>query len=154
MCRELLVMAELLLGGQGETGQAMVVLRTTMGDITIAVDAEHAPKPAANSLRYVDGGYYEGGRFHRTVRLDNQPGKKVLIEVVQAGPNPPPARKDFPPILLERTKETGLKHLRGTVSMARGGPDAATPDFVILCSDQPEREVAGSRDPRGPAGAA
>src|SRR5215470_4951785 len=65
MGRVLLVVGGMLVGMQGET---MVVLRTTMGDITVAVDAEHAPKTAANFLRYVDGGYYEGGRFHRTVR--------------------------------------------------------------------------------------
>jgi hypothetical protein len=32
-------------------------------------------------------------RFHRTVRLDNQPGQAVLIEVVQAGVSPAPARR-------------------------------------------------------------
>src|SRR5262245_9646778 len=128
---ELLVAAGMVLGLPGETGQTTVVLRTTVGDITIEVDAQPAPRTAANFLRYLDGGYYEGGTFHRTVRLDNQPGKKVLIEVVQAGPSPTPAREGFPPISLERTKDTGLKHLDGTVSMARDGPDSATSDFFI-----------------------
>jgi len=145
----LLLMAGILLGFQGETGQITVVLRTTQGDITIAVDTTHAPKTAANFLRYVDGGYYDGGHFHRTVRLDNQPGKKVLIEVVQAGPSPTPAREGFPPIPLERTRDTGLRHLDGTVSMARDGPDSATADFFICIGDQPELDFGGKRNPDG-----
>ncbi len=126
-----------------------VVLRTTLGDIEVEVDGDRAPITAANFLRYVDGGYYEGGRFHRTVRLDNQPGKNVLIEVVQAGANPTPARPGFEPILLERTKDTGLRHRDGTVSMARDGPDTATSDFFICIGDQPELDFGGKRNPDG-----
>ncbi|HEY7516095.1 MAG TPA: peptidylprolyl isomerase [Vicinamibacteria bacterium] len=116
--------------------------------MTIEVD-DRAPKTAANFLRYVDDGRYDGGRFHRTVRLDNQPGKNVLIEVVQAGVNPTLARKDYPPIALERTKDTGLRHLDGTVSMARDGPDSATSDFFICIGDQPELDFGGRRNPDG-----
>jgi peptidyl-prolyl cis-trans isomerase A (cyclophilin A) len=125
-----------------------VVLRTTLGDIVIEVD-DRAPKTAANFLRYVDGGHYDGGRFHRTVRLDNQPGKTVLIEVIQAGVSPMPARKAHPPIALERTKDTGLRHLDGTVSMARDTPDSATSDFFICMGDQPELDFGGKRNPDG-----
>jgi peptidyl-prolyl cis-trans isomerase A (cyclophilin A) len=126
-----------------------VVLRTSAGDIEIEVDAARAPATAANFLRYVDGGYYDGGRFHRTVRLDNQPGKKVLIEVVQAGANPMPARRGFGPIRLERTRDTGLRHRDGTVSMARDTPDSATSDFFVCIGDQPELDFGGRRNPDG-----
>ena len=126
-----------------------VVLRTTLGDIEIEVDEARAPATAANFLRYVDGGHYEGGRFHRTVRLDNQPGKAVLIEVVQAGVNPTPARPGFEPIRLERTRDTGLRHRDGTVSMARDTPDTATSDFFVCIGDQPELDFGGKRNPDG-----
>jgi peptidyl-prolyl cis-trans isomerase A (cyclophilin A) len=139
----------MLLGAQGGAAKVTVVLSTTVGDITLEVDAEHAPKTAANFLRYVDGGYYEGGRFHRTVRLDNQPDKTIKIEVVQGGANPTPARPSFPPVSLERTKDTGLKHLDGTVSMARDGPDSATSDFFICIGDQPALDFGGKRNPDG-----
>jgi peptidyl-prolyl cis-trans isomerase A (cyclophilin A) len=148
--RELLiVVAGTLLGRPLEAAPITVVLRTTVGDIVIEVDADRAPKTAANFLRYVDGGHYDGGRFHRTVRLDNQPGKSVLIEVIQAGVSPTPAREAFPPIALERTKDTGLRHLDGTVSMARDGPDSATSDFFICIGDQPELDFGGKRNPDG-----
>jgi peptidyl-prolyl cis-trans isomerase A (cyclophilin A) len=145
----LLVGLGMLLALQGERSPVTVVLHTNLGDITLEIDTDRAPKTTANFLRYVDGGYYEGGRFHRTVRLDNQPDKNVKIEVVQAGPNPNPARQGFPPIALERTKDTGLKHLDGTVSMARDGPDSATADFFICIGDQPELDFGGKRNPDG-----
>ena len=126
-----------------------VVLRTSLGDVEIEVDTARAPVTAANFLRYVDGGYYDGGRFHRTVRLDNQPGKTVLIEVVQAGVNPTPARQGFAPIRLERTRDTGLRHRDGTVSMARDEPDTATSDFFVCIGDQPELDFGGKRNPDG-----
>jgi peptidyl-prolyl cis-trans isomerase A (cyclophilin A) len=124
-----------------------VVLGTERGPIEIVVDAARAPATAANFLRYVEAGRYDGGVFHRTVRLDNQPDNRVRIEVVQAGPAPGP--RDFAPIPLERTNRTGLRHLDGTVSMARDGPDSATSDFFICIGDQPELDFAGRRNPDG-----
>jgi peptidyl-prolyl cis-trans isomerase A (cyclophilin A) len=126
-----------------------VVLQTSLGTILLEVDATRAPITAKNFLRYVDGGHYDGGRFHRTVRLDNQPGKTVLIEVIQAGTNPTPLREPIPPIPLERTKDTGLRHQDGTISMARDGPDTATSDFFICIGDQPELDFGGKRNPDG-----
>ena len=126
-----------------------VVLETPLGAIELEVDAAHAPATAANFLRYLDGGRYDGGRFHRTVKLDNQPGKTVLIEVVQAGVAPAREKDDFPPIKLERTSVTGLKHQDGTLSMARDGPDTATSDFFICIGDQPELDFGGKRNPDG-----
>lgn len=102
-----------------------------------------------NFLRYVDAGRYTGGRFHRTVTPANQPDKKVKIEVIQAGVNPKLASKDFPPIPLERTSVTGLRHLDGTVSMARDTPDSATSDFFLCIGNQPELDYGGKRNPDG-----
>jgi peptidyl-prolyl cis-trans isomerase A (cyclophilin A) len=126
-----------------------VALLTSLGEVEIEVDAVRAPLTAANFLRYVDAGHYDGGRFHRTVRLDNQPGQAVLIEVVQAGANPVPGRADFEPIRLERTRDTGLRHRDGTVSMARALPDSATSDFFVCIGDQPELDFGGKRNPDG-----
>src|ERR1700704_2815421 len=91
-------------------GIVRVVIETDQGNITVALDSAHAPVSVANFLRYVDGGFYAGGRFHRTVTAENQPTDTVRIQVIQGGPNPDRARSGFPPIQLERTSETGLKH--------------------------------------------
>jgi peptidyl-prolyl cis-trans isomerase A (cyclophilin A) len=139
----------LALPSQAGAGSPSVVLRTEAGEIELLVDVARAPSTAANFLRYVDAGRYDGGGFHRAVRLDNQPGKTVLIEVVQAGVDPLRQGEDFPPIALERTSVTGLRHLDGTVSMARDGPDTATSDFFICIGHQPELDFGGRRNPDG-----
>ena len=126
-----------------------VRIETALGDILVELDAVHAPGTTANFLKYVDGGAYDGGRFHRTVTLGNQPDSKVLIEVVQAGVNSEKAKGDAPPILLERTSVTGLAHKDGTISMARGKPDTATSDFFICINDQPSLDFGGARNPDG-----
>jgi peptidyl-prolyl cis-trans isomerase A (cyclophilin A) len=123
-------------------------LETALGRIDIAVDPR-APQTSGNFLRYVSGGYYDGGRFHRTVRADNQPSNRVKIDVVQAGPNPDSRRPEFEPIALERTSVTGLRHVDGAVSMARDAPDTATADFFICIGDQPELDFGGRRNPDG-----
>src|SRR5689334_4652411 len=125
-----------------------VLIKTELGDIEAEVDTIHAPITAENFLRYVDLGFYRFGRFHRTVRADNQPTDKVKIAVIQAGLDSLRV-KDFPPIKLERTKLTGLRHKDGTLSMARDGPDTATSDFFICIGDQAALDFGGKRNPDG-----
>ena len=126
-----------------------VLLQTELGAITIELDAARAPITVANFLRYVDTGFYNGGQFHRTVKPDNQPDKKIKIEVIQAGTDPARKNDDFPPIPLERTSKTGLSHKDGCVSMARDAPDTATSDFFICIGDQPALDFGGARNPDG-----
>lgn len=126
-----------------------VRMETQLGVIEVDVDAARAPLTAANFLKYADGGYYDGGAFHRTVKPDNQPATKIRIEVVQAGINPDKRGEELPPVPLERTSATGLKHLDGVISMARSGPDSATSDFFICIGDQPSLDYGGMRNPDG-----
>lgn len=126
-----------------------VLFDTALGAIEVEVDAVHAPVSAANFLKYVDAGRYDGGRFHRTVRQGNQPQSPVKIEVIQAGVDPSKEKDDFPPIALERTRDTGLSHKDGTLSMARAQPDSATSDFFICIGDQPSLDFGGKRNPDG-----
>ena len=80
-----------------------VLIETGLGTIEAELDAARAPATVVNFfLKYVDGKFYDGGRFHRTVKPDNQPANKVKIEVVQAGINPKKAKDEFPAIKLER----------------------------------------------------
>jgi peptidyl-prolyl cis-trans isomerase A (cyclophilin A) len=128
---------------------ARVLIQTSRGAIVVEVDQARAPVTAANFLRYVDGGFYDGGHFHRTVRLDNQPGQAARIQVIQAAISPRRVKDGFPPIPLERTSLTGLRHVDGTISMARDGPDTATSDFFICIGDQPLLDYGGKRSPDG-----
>jgi peptidyl-prolyl cis-trans isomerase A (cyclophilin A) len=126
-----------------------VLVQTELGDIVVEVDQVKAPNTAANFLKYVDAGHYNGGVWHRTVKLDNQPESTVKIEVIQAGVNPEFAKSGFPPIALERTSVTGLRHKDGAISMARGMPDSATSGWFICIDDQPSLDFGGARNPDG-----
>ncbi len=126
-----------------------VVIETEAGEIEVEVDTVRAPNTAANFLTYVDGGFYDGGRFHRTVKPDNQPTNDVKIEVIQAGASAARVRELFPAIPLEPTSATKLTHSDGVVSMARGQPDTARDQFFICIGNQPELDFGGRRNPDG-----
>ena len=144
--------------GALQPGEVAVKLETPFGFIFIGVDTKRAPLTAANFLKYVDGGFYNGGRFHRATRKDNYtpaPPDRPMMEIIQGGIDPTRRDQAFPPIPLERTTVTGLKHVTGTVSMARGpGADTATSDFFILLDDQPSLDFGGRRFEDGQGGAA
>lgn len=129
----------------------IVEIRTPLGTISVEIDQQHAPGTAANFLGYVDRGDYDGGRFYRTVTPDNQPNDAIRIAVIQGGMahwNDYP-RDGAPGIPLERTTVTGLKHLDGTISMARMTPDSANSEFFICVGDQPDLDFGGMRNPDG-----
>ncbi|MCG8651228.1 MAG: peptidylprolyl isomerase [Pirellulales bacterium] len=130
--------------------RAKVLIQTTWGDIEVELDSSKAPKTVANFLHYVHQGLYSDGIFHRSVTLQNQPEDQVKIEVIQASANPKRESEFLPAIPLERTSQTGIKHLRGTISMAReADPDTARDHFFICLSDQPELDFGGKRERSG-----
>src|SRR5215211_4314528 len=132
-----------------DAGQVTVVIETPVGEITVALDGAAAPGTVANFLLYVDAGSYDGGVFHRTVTMENQPNDTIRIEVIQGGTSPEYPREGGTPIALERTSVTGLRHVDGAISMARSAPDSAVSDFFICINDQPELDFGGQRNPDG-----
>jgi peptidyl-prolyl cis-trans isomerase A (cyclophilin A) len=132
-----------------QTKPVRVRVQTELGDIVVEVDQTRAPITSANFLKYVDAGHYDGGVWHRTVKMDNQPESTIKIEVIQAGVNTDKAKEGFPPIALERTNVTGILHKDGVISMARGMPDSATSGWFICINDQPSLDFGGMRNPDG-----
>jgi peptidyl-prolyl cis-trans isomerase A (cyclophilin A) len=124
-----------------------VVLETPLGDLTIEINTAAAPVTSANFLRYVEAGVYNGGQFHRTLTPFNQPDNTVRCGLIQGSVRK--CSETFPPIPLERTTVTGLRHLNGVISMARAKPDSATSQFFICIGDQPELDFGGRRNPDG-----
>lgn len=131
----------------------LVAFETTLGEIVIEVNVAKAPITSANFLRYVDEGWYDQGRFHRTVRPETETNTTHPIQVIQAGRRQVPRAEapTFPPVVLERTKDTGLTHVDGAVSMARvaGRPDSAASDFFIAIGPQPSLDFGGARNNDG-----
>ena len=118
-----------LVGGAtfGQTpANPKVLITTGQGAIVVEIAQDRAPITAANFLRYVDTGRYDGATIYRATRAGGS-GPIGLIEGgLQNDPN-----KLLPPIAHESTTMTGLHHLDGTISMARYGPGTATADFFI-----------------------
>jgi peptidyl-prolyl cis-trans isomerase A (cyclophilin A) len=147
--------AVLVLGSSGAaTAQGKPVRTrcvTDVGAFVIQVDIDVAPITVANYLAYVDGQHLDGGSVYRLVTLANQaPETRFRIEVVQWGLNLPDGKPaPFPPIAHETTRQTGLRHLDGTVSMARSTPGSATAEFFICIGPQPELDHGGRRNPDG-----
>jgi peptidyl-prolyl cis-trans isomerase A (cyclophilin A) len=141
-----------------QPGEVLVRIETPHGPIDLAIDTKRAPVTSANFLRYVDGGFYDGGRFHRATRPDNYtpaPPNRPMMQVIQAGINPQRRKEAFPPLPLERTSVTGLTHVVGTVSMARATEaDTARSDFFICLDDQPSLDFGGMRFDDGQGAAA
>ncbi len=134
---------------RAQAGIVHVVIETSLGNIEADLDSARAPITVTNFLRYVDAKRYDGGRFHRTVRLDNQPDNDVKIEVIQGGTLRAPGAPSWPAIELERTSVTGITHGDGVLSMARGGPNTATSDFFISIGPQHALDFAGKRNADG-----
>lgn len=101
-----------------------VSLQTAEGPIMLELEKERAPITTANFLRYVDQKRLDGGTFYRAMKLTPD-GAYGLI---QGGAD---AKKLLPPIAHEPTTRTGLSHVDGAVSMARGELGSARSDFFI-----------------------
>jgi peptidyl-prolyl cis-trans isomerase A (cyclophilin A) len=127
--------------------QTTCMIKTSFGEIQLEIYSEKAPVTAANFLKYVDQKLYDGTNFYRTCTPENEKERQIRIEVIQGGDVP--EAKQFEPIPIETTKQTGLRHENGTLSMARDQPNTATSSFFICIGKQPELDFAGKRNPDG-----
>lgn len=114
-----------------------VVIETEFGDIVVGLYEEQSPITVANFLAYADAGFFDGTAFHRVI-----PGF-----MVQGGGYIPQgagfqSKERRPTISLE--SDNGLKNLRGTIAMARGGmPDTASSEFFINLVDNQRLDRLG-----------
>ncbi|WP_339913885.1 peptidylprolyl isomerase [uncultured Brevundimonas sp.] len=126
-----------------------VDLETPQGTIGVAVNVRAAPLSACNFLRYADAGDYDGGSVFRTVIRETNTASPHPIDVIQAATPRGSDDDAHAPIPLERTRDTGLRHVAGAVSLARDGPDTATSSFFIVTRDTPDLDYGGGRNPDG-----
>ena len=108
-----------------------VVIETSLGAITVELDAAKAPVSVENFLKYVDKGFYDNVVFHRVI-----PGFMVQTGGMNEvnGTLQEKRKEAFPPIKNESGR--GLGNLRGTLAMARtSNPDSATSQFFINLVD-------------------
>jgi len=132
----------------GDAGGESVRVRMTtgLGVVDIDINIEAAPVSANNFLRLVDGGHMDGTSFYRVVSPENDNGSPP-ISVIQGGNGS--GDSPFEAIAHESTEDTGLLHLNGAISMARGDVGTASTEFFICIGAQPALDFAAQRNPDG-----
>lgn len=99
-----------------------VLMETSLGNVTLELDADKAPKTVENFLRYVDEGFYNGTIFHRV----------IYDFMVQGGGFTPDFKKKKTHAPIRNEADNGLKNAKGTIAMARtSDPHSATAQFFI-----------------------
>ena len=104
-----------------------VLMTTTVGPITLELDADNAPKTVDNFLSYVADGSYDETIFHRVIDNFMIQGGGFNADMEQQKETNAP---------IENEANNGLKNNRGTIAMARTqDPHSATAQFFINVQD-------------------
>lgn len=127
----------------------LIEISTELGNILLELYPEAAPITTLNFMEYVDSGHFTAASFYRTVTMDNQPDNGIKIEVIQGGLSGSGRSPGIKSITHETTEVTDLKHLHGTISMARSKPGTASSEFFICINDHPSLDYGGMRNPDG-----
>lgn len=138
MIRRAFLLAALILSfpATAAPSKVKVALKTSEGTIMVAVDVRHAPITANNFLAYVDQKKFDGTSFYRAA-----PAKgNRAVGLIQGGIRRA-AIRSLVPIAHEPTTKTGLRHVDGTISMARREPGTAMGDFFILVGPSPAMDA-------------
>jgi peptidyl-prolyl cis-trans isomerase A (cyclophilin A) len=122
-----------------EPAVVRVRLDTPYGPIVLALDARHAPRTVANFMGYVDDGRFDGMSFYRSARNRSAPTYGFIQGGIRTD-----ARRILPPFPLETTAMTGLRHVDGTISMARRAEaGSAGGNFFITVGAMPSMDAKG-----------
>jgi cyclophilin family peptidyl-prolyl cis-trans isomerase len=102
------------------------VLDTSLGAITVELNAEKAPITVKNFEEYAKAKHYDGLIFHRVI-----PGF-----MIQGGGFTPEMKQKDTRAPIKNEAGNGLKNARGTIAMARTSVvDSATSQFFINVED-------------------
>ena len=126
-----------------------VKIETDYGDIEIELYPSKAPKSVAAFLSYVDSDLYKNSSFYRVLKEENQPSSSFKSELIQGGIWQSNNKKaaSLQGIPHETTKQSGILHTNGTVSLARTTPGTASSEFFICVGDQPAYDYGNDANP-------
>jgi peptidyl-prolyl cis-trans isomerase A (cyclophilin A) len=128
-----------------------VLMETNFGNIEVELYPDKAPKSVAAFLSYVDSGFYKNSSFYRVLKEEDQPSASFKSELIQGGIWQTDYKRgiNLPGIPHESTKQTGILHNNGTISLARTTPGTASSEFFICIGDQPAYDYGGNANPDG-----
>ena len=120
-------------------------IETEKGDIELELYPLRAPKTVAAFLSYIDSGYYNNSHFYRVLNDENQPSNAPKTELIQGGiwKSKNKIAASLPGIPHETTKQTGILHTDGVISLARLAPGTAGAEFFICLGKQPGLDYGG-----------
>ena len=126
-----------------------ILIETNYGDIEVELYPGKAPKTVAAFLSYIDSGYYNKSSFYRVVKTEDMGGNNYGL--IQGGTWRTNAQLKLPGIVHESTKQSGLSHTSGTISLARTTPGSANTEFFICIGDQSQFDYGngGNADGQG-----
>ncbi len=114
-----------------------VVFTTSVGEFTVELYPDKAPKTVENFLEYVNSGFYDGTAFHRVV--DNF--------MVQGGGFTQDLKHKPTRPAIANEANNGLSNMRGTLAMARTmDPHSATAQFFVNVVDNPRIDYSGDQN--------
>jgi peptidyl-prolyl cis-trans isomerase A (cyclophilin A) len=123
---------------ESNTTTEKVIVETSLGNITVEIYPDKAPKTAKYFLRLVDDEAYRNATFYRAVNLKNTPltvlddGNTRELHIIQGGVGSDKAA-EMPSVEHETTEQTGLRHMNGTISIAR----PTNSEFFITIGENP-----------------
>ncbi|WP_207514653.1 peptidylprolyl isomerase [Longitalea luteola] len=125
-----------------------IEIQTKLGDIEVELYPDQAPTTVAAFLSYVKAGYYKNSSFYRVLNSDNQPSNAEKAELIQGGlyRSNPKVHDTLTGIPHETTRQTGIQHKNGVISLARLAPGTATSEFFICLGDQPGFDYGGENN--------
>ena len=134
---------------QKSTNTPHIEIQTEKGDIEIELYPLQASKTVAAFLSYIDSSYFNNGSFYRVLNLENQPTNAPQTELIQGGiwKTNTKLAMSIPGIPHETTKQTGILHTDGVISLARSGPGTAGTEFFICIGKQPGLDYGGENVP-------
>lgn len=145
----LLILAVLFLTALANAQNPKVEITTSFGTIELEIYEDKAPITAKNFLHHVDQSTFKEACFYRVVRMDNQGNRNTKIEVIQGGLFHDSIVDQIPTIIHENTKQTGVMHTDGVISMARNQPGSASTEFFICVGEQASLDYGGMRNSDG-----
>lgn len=125
-------------------------IETNFGDIIVELYPKKAPKTVAAFLSYVDSGYFKNTSFYRVLKKEDQAMNVAKTQLIQGGLWQTKLKKQqsIPGIPLETTKETGILHTSGVISLARNeDPNSGNTEFFICMDDEPDYDYGGDASP-------
>ena len=127
----------------------LVVIETGLGNIEIEVYTQIAPLTSASFLAHIDKGLFsKDSGFYRSVRDGNDSGEPKL-NLIQGGLINY-TEMLLPSIAHESTKQTGLSHLDGAVSVGRVELGTGNGGHFFICiGDQSSLDHGGAKAKQG-----